>query len=340
MARLGWRLPALAVTIALLLLVGLARVGMKEAPAPPPSAAVLPSPSGAVAGSPALPESLVPHPSNPPVLLSTPSEVQFAYSPWPDRYADGIPMSIGGVPVLRLNAAVDRARLASDGRSGSILVGGWFQPAAPTVSGCSRQGFEPWCSDEMLADTPALLGRSQAATVSGMPAVTGAAVVLVSVVAVCSNDQPPSIDSYCDFKFAADHVVWQGDAYTDTAPIAVGPLISVISSAMWFDPIPYQAHPSCHLTRPAQSYTTTYGNVEMMFVFASTGDRKAHAQEAIASRSGDQVDSGCAPVPPLTGLSGWIIRDNVLIRVVDAAGEPGQTIRSLLDQLSAAAASE
>jgi hypothetical protein len=340
MVGIGWRLPALLVAIALLALVGLARVGMKEAPTPPPSAALLPSPSGAVVASAALPESGVAHQSNPPVLLSAPSEVQFAYSPWPDRYADGIPSSVGGVPVLRVNAAIDQARLASDGRTGSLLVGGWFQPTAPTTSGCSRQGFEPWCSGDFLADTPALLGRSQGVAVSGMPSVTGAAVVAATVVAVCGNNEPPSIDPYCDFKFAADHVVWQGDAYTDTAPIAVGPLISVISSTMWFDPIPYQAHPSCHLTRPAQSYTTTYGNVQMMFVFASTDDRRAHGTEAIDSRSDDQTGSGCAPVPPLAGASGWISQDNVLIRVIDAAGQPGQTIRSLLAQLSADAASQ
>ena len=339
MSGLGWRLPALVVTVALLVLVGLARVGMKEAPVPPPSAALLPSPSGVALTSPS-PASLVSHPSNPPVLLSTPSEVEFAYSPWPDRYADGIPRDLDGLPVLRLNGALDQARLASDGRTGSLLVGGWFQPTAPNASGCSRQGFEPWCAGEMMADTPALLGRARGVTVSGMSAVSGAAVVLATVVAVCSNDEPPSINAYCDFKLAADHVVWQGDAYTDTAPIAVGPLISAISSSMWFDPIPYQARPNCHVTRPAQSYTTTYGNVQMMFVFASTGDRQAHGEETIDSRPGDQTGSGCAPVPPLEGSSGWISRDNVLIRVVDSAGEPGQTIRNLLDQLSADAASE
>jgi hypothetical protein len=338
---LGWRLPALLVVVALLAMVGLARIGMKEAPALPPSPALLRSPSSVAVANPSQPASDDAKRSNPPVLLSQPSFVQFAYSPWPERYADGIPRSVGGVPVMRLNTAVDQARLASDGRTGSVLVGGWFQPTAPAVSGCSPQGFEPWCSEETAADTPALLGRAQSATVSGMPAVTGPAIVQATVAAACSTNQPPSIDTYCDFRLAVDQVVWQGDAYTDTAPIAVGPLISVISSTMWFDPIPYQARPSCHVTRPAQSYTTySYGDVEMVFVFPTTGDREAHGAETIASRPDDQTGSRCAPVPPLTGSSGWISQDNVLIRVIDAAGEPGRTILSLLEQLSAAAASE
>src|SRR3954452_4308517 len=139
MSGLGWRVPALAVVVSLFVLVAVARVGMKEAPAPTSSAPPLASPSQ--------PGANLERPSNPPVLLSSPSDVEFAYSPWPDRYADGIPRSLDGTPVLRLNAAVDQARLATDGRTGSVLVGGWFQGMAPNVSGCSRQGYEPWCAE-------------------------------------------------------------------------------------------------------------------------------------------------------------------------------------------------
>ena len=246
---------------------------------------------------------------------------------------------LDGTPVLRLNDAVDEARLATDGRTGVLLVAGWFQGTAPNVSGCSKQGYEPWCSEEMVADTAATLGRGRGMSISGMPAVNGPAIARVKVVAVCSNGMPPSIDSYCQFQLTADGVLWQGDDYTSTEPIAVGPLISTISAAMWFDPIPFHPRPSCHLTRPAQSYTTTYGNVETMFVFASTADREAQGDKVVEGRSDDQSTTGCARVPPLEGLSGWISQDNVLIRVIDSAGEPGRQIRGLLAQLSAEAVS-
>jgi hypothetical protein len=339
----GWRWPALAVVVGLLVLVGVARLGMKEAPTPPPSTPVNAVPTTLAGGLPSasLPASLVGvAPSNPPVLLSAPSDLEFDYSPWPDRYADGIPRVLDGTPVLRLNAAVDQARLAADGRTGSLLVGGWFQGTAQNVSGCSKQGYEPWCSDEMLADTPALLGRAEGVTVSGMPGVSGPAVARVKIVADCGNNRPPSLNAYCQFRLTADRVLWQGDEYTSTSPIAVGPLISAIAAMMWFDPIPFHPRPSCQLTRPAQSYTTTYGNVEMMFAFASTEDRVAQGADAIESRSDDQSVSGCARVPPLEGSSGWISQDNVLIRVVDATGVPGRTIQNLLAELSSEAASQ
>jgi len=316
---------------------------MKEPPTPPPSAPVRPVPTtlAGVLPSASLPESLVaPVPSNPPVLLTTPSEVAFAYSPWPDRYADGIPRVLDGTPVLRLNDAVDQARLAADGRTGQLLVGGWFAGTAQNVSGCSKQGYEPWCSDETVADTPALLGRTEGVTVSGMPGVNGPAVARIKVVADCGNSRPPSLNANCQFQLTADSVLWQGDKYTSTSPIPVGPLISTIAAMMWFEPIPFHPRPSCQLTRPAQSYTTTYGNVEMMFVFASTADRVAHGAEVVDSRADDQSVSGCARVPPLEGRSGWISQDNVLIRVVDATGEPGRTIKDLLGQLSSEAASQ
>jgi hypothetical protein len=342
MSGSGWRLPALAVLVALLVLVGVARVGMKEAPTPPSPAAT--AADTTLAG--ALPTGSVPAPldgvapSNPPVLLSQPSDVAFAYSPWPDRYADGIPRALNGTPVLRLNAALDQAREATDGRTGLLLVGGWFAGTAQNTSGCSKQGYEPWCSDEMVADTPALLGRTEGVTVSGMPGVGGPAVARIKVVADCGNNRPPSINTYCQFHLTADSVLWQGDEYTSTSPIAVGPLISTIAAMMWFDPIPFHPRPSCQLSRPAQSYTTTYGDVEMMFAFASTEDRVAHGADAIESRPDDQSVNGCARVPPLEGRSGWINQDNVLIRVVDAAGVPGQTIQDLLVQLSSEAASQ
>ncbi len=343
MSGSGWRLPALAVVVGLLVLVGVARVGMKDAPPPPPSAPLSAAPTtlAGVLPSASLPASLVGiAPSNPPVLLSTPSEVEFAYSPWPDRYADGIPRVLDGTPVLRLNDVVDQARLAADGRTGLLLVGGWFAGTAPNVSGCSKQGYEPWCSDVTVADTPALLGRTDGVTVSGMPGVSGPAVARIKAVAECGNSRPPSLNAYCQFQLTADSVLWQGDEYTSTSPIAVEPLISTIAAMMWFDPIPFHARPSCQLTRPAQSYTTTYGNVEMMFAFASTADRVAQGADVIESRSDDQSVSGCARVPPLEGRSGWISQDNVLIRVVDAAGEPGRTIQGLLAQLSSEAASQ
>lgn len=339
MFGVGWRLPALAVVIGLVMLVGLARAGMKEPPVAPTTLPPAVSPTAGALAVAASPSAQAPsRPDRVPVVLSTPSDLEFVYSPWPDRYADGIPRSIEGEPVLRINAALLRARLADDGQSGSLLIGGWFAGNPDGASGCSAQAYEPWCRQGRLADTAARLGRGEGVEMGNMPAIgAGPVVVSATVVASCPDRSPRSIESYCTFKLSANDLRWQGDAFTNTEPIAVGPLISAIAAVMWFDPMPFHEQPNCRLVRPPQTYTTTYGNVEAMIVFPTRDDRLAQASTVLNAPSSGTATSGCAALPPLEGLSGWVSDENVMVRVVDYDGAAGRTVRDLLDEMAASA---
>jgi len=326
--RSSWRLPALLVAIGLVALVGLARSSMKEALGPTPSRP--PVASSTPAGL-----AIAPSPSP---FVANPIDLEFLYSPWPDRYADGIPRSISGSPVRRLNAALDAARLIDDGTSDQVLVGGWFVAAPNRASGCSAQAYEPWCWQGRLADTPALLGRGEGIDLANMPALGAGPVVVSAVVATeCSDRAPLSEPSACTYQMSSHDVLWQGDAFTDTEPIAVGPLISSLAAAMWFEPLPFHEGPTCRLARPAQTYSTLYGDIQMILIFPTTEDRVAKATSVLNAPPFDGGSSSCASLPPLDGRSGWLSRDNVMIRVVDYDGESGSTVRDLLEELSRSA---
>jgi hypothetical protein len=338
----GWRLPALAVVVALVGLVAAARVGMRDTP---------PSRS-ALAPTPAVPTALAALPSRPAqrpvqatigpgqVVILTPSNLEFAYSPWPDRYADGIPRTIDGSPVLRLNAALDVARFADAGVSASVLIGAWFSGAPDSASGCSARAYEPWCQAGRLADSPAGLGRGEAVVeVSNLPALgPGPVVIAATVRATCPMPLPVTTPQTCDFSLHADDVRWQGDEYTASAPIAVGPLFSTLASFTWFDPVPFHERPgSCPYDRPAQTYTAEYGRVQVAFVFPTAADRIEQGKQVVDETPAGDGAEGCFQLPPAYGASGWISQDNVMLRVTNVDGEFGDAVRSLLGELSLAA---
>src|SRR5215208_6357228 len=91
----GWRIPALGVALVLVALVAIGRSARVE----PLTAQHSLEPSTT--------------PSQPPITVLVPREppspVATMHSRWPDRYADGIPRSAEGRPVLRLNAALNAA---------------------------------------------------------------------------------------------------------------------------------------------------------------------------------------------------------------------------------------
>jgi hypothetical protein len=77
------------------------------------------------------------------VVLQSPSELEFVYSPWPDRYADAVPRSFKQEDVYRLNAVLARAAAVA-GTEQKVLIGGWLLEAK--TSGCSDRRYEPWCT--------------------------------------------------------------------------------------------------------------------------------------------------------------------------------------------------
>jgi hypothetical protein len=337
----GWRLPALAVTVALVGLVAAARLGMRDTP--PPRSIVAPTQVAPTALA-ALPTNAaqrpVPATIDPAkVVILTPSSLEFAYSPWPDRYADGIPRVVDGSPVLRLNAALDVARFADSRISPSLLIGAWFAGAPDGASGCSAQAYEPWCRTGRLADSPAGLGRGEAVVeVGNLPALgPGPLVIAATVQATCPMPLPVTTPQTCDFSLHADDVRWQGDEYTAAAPIAVGPLFSTLASFIWFDPVPFHERPgSCPYERPAQTYTAEYGQVQVAFVFPTAADRVEQGKGVVDETPAADGAEGCFELPPAYGASGWISQDNVMLRVTNVDGEFGDSVRSLLGDLSSA----
>jgi hypothetical protein len=119
----GWRLPALAVAVALVALVGLTRLGAPDRPIPSdvplPVAQASPTASPAPTRGPAVPNRL---------------DGVIARSADGLTYVDGIPTGISGQAVYRVRDAL----LVPLGRT--LLVGGWSDGqgcAAITVTGCS-----------------------------------------------------------------------------------------------------------------------------------------------------------------------------------------------------------
>lgn len=206
--------------------------------------------------------------SRPNISLGT-SRLESAFSPWPDRYADGIPKMIDGVPVDRLNAAVNIALRSADGVSEHVLVGGWYIGPAYIAPGCSRLGNETWCPGGRLADAAADLGRDAGYRVDGpVPPGSGPRIVRGTAQAICTWVDQSTEGARCQFILNGEAIVWQGDEYTDAAPIGALPLLGALGRALQdFDPQPYHDGPGCQLERPAQSYQSATGGVELLFVF-------------------------------------------------------------------------
>ena len=324
----GWRVPALAIVVALIALVGVARLGMVEQPAvaPATTSATMPAASvGATLAAPSATESVL-------AVIQTPSDLEFAYSPWPDRYADGIPRAIDGQEVVRLNRAIARAT-AEAGQSEHFLIGGWFSGTGATTSGCSPQGYEPWCRQGGLADKPTLFERDGVEVV-GMPAMgPGPVVIATTVKADCHPVSRWTLRRDCQYELRAEQVLWQGDGLTSAEPIAVGPLLSAIGDFVYFDPQPFHARPGCQSV-PPQSYAVDYGEVRVVAIFATTADRLAQ-EAAIEQLAGADRSPGCAKLPLSDDSTRWLSVANVMVRLTDYGGGAAPVVRDLLEALSA-----
>jgi hypothetical protein len=75
----------------------------------------------------------------------------------------------------------------------------------------------------------------------------------------------------CRFSLNGGAIVWQGDGYTDAAPIGAQLLLGELGQAFSdFDPQPYHDESGCQLPPPAQSYRSLTGDVQLVLVFRTT----------------------------------------------------------------------
>jgi hypothetical protein len=321
----GWRLPALAVLAGLAVVVGLARMGMPSPPRPTASPLQL---------APVVVEP-TPTSSPPPVaiLTLTPSEFAQVRSPWPDSYADGIPRSIDGVPVHRFNAAqASSSTFLSE--TTSMLIGGWYLGPSDVVRGCARPANSFSCPSGRFADNPAELAGGQGIRVGGhVPSGNGALVIRGTVGLSCTPGGV-RLPAACRTRINAEAVVWEGDDRTRSDPIKVALLLSRLAESVTdFHPLPYHDLPGCGLARPAQEWVSATGNVPMAFIFTSADERFAMATAVLNGPPYGDPASGCAMLEPLDGTDGWVGQANVLLRVRDLAGPPGEEVRQILENL-------
>lgn len=294
----NWRLAAIVLGVLLTGVIVAGRLGMDELTGSLPSPG--PSPTTSAASpvpSPSPPPSASPQPSaeapSPPLVDAAPSVA---------RYPDGLPTSIAGERVHRLDGALDRAR------ERAVLVGGWYVgPECRWPSRCVRQ----------LADspsTPAFGGDSVA--LAGLEEVPRGPYVL----RVTRNDDcAASTDAECYPVLEVHDVAWRGDLFTRAGPVQPGPLLGALKFA--FPELraePFQDLARCPVEWPPQTYRSTTGGPRMIVIFPSVADRLA-LERAIrtnwpqpASYPGAQcldqfMDRG---VP-----AGWISEDNVMVWV-------------------------
>ncbi|HUG48447.1 MAG TPA: hypothetical protein VMP67_08555 [Candidatus Limnocylindria bacterium] len=297
----GWRLAAgvLGVLLAGVVLAG--RLGVEDAARLAPSlsatdlAVVTPAPPSA---SPEPTPSPSPQPTRRPTLdasLDSPPDVP--------RHLDGLPTSLGGEKVYRLEAALARAG------DRPILVAGWY-----TGQDCLWAGR---CVSR-LADSPSADFRARGSVaVRGLPAGNRGPRVL----RVTRHDECPVSGDLtdCNPVLTVLDVAWAGDLYTRSSPIEAGPLIAALKFAFpEMHPQPFRDVARCPVEWPPQTYRSTSGGPRMTVVFPTIEDRLA-LEQAIrtnwpqpASYHGvhclDQFMDQGQP-------AGWIAEDNVMVWV-------------------------
>ncbi len=178
-------------------------------------------------------------PSGASVAAPVPSVGMSASSDGPDmitdRYADGLPRSIDGSPVLRGPAALTQAWAATD--DALFLVGGWvtylpgpracpFRAAGDTswLHDCVSAGL----SDVAGADDPALTAAVTFRFVLGRLS-SGPVVAKVEVhdprAATCG-----SATAACDRLMVVEGLVWTGDSATEPRPLSAEAVRGVLQT--------------------------------------------------------------------------------------------------------------
>jgi hypothetical protein len=142
-----------------------------------------------------------------------------------DRYVDGLPRAIDGVPVLRGSAALAKAGAAADRTP--FLVGGWVT-YLPGVRFCTIQlaGDTSWLHDCVKAGFSDRAGANDQALTAAMTfrfVLQGLSTG--PVVAVVEVHDPRAVACgiaavACDRLMVVQRLVWTGDAATDPRPLS------------------------------------------------------------------------------------------------------------------------
>jgi hypothetical protein len=137
-----------------------------------------------------------------------------------DRYADGIPRTIGGAPVLRAGAALAQAQAATD--STPFLIGGWVT-YLPGERFCTLHAADDtsWlhdCVTAQLSDRAGAEDPALAAVVTFRFVLAG--LTSGPVVASVEVHDPRAGEcggaaAACERLMVVERIVWSGDAATD-----------------------------------------------------------------------------------------------------------------------------
>ncbi len=304
--RAGWRSAALVVAA---VLVGL--VAVTHLPGPP-TASLAPSAVATLTPTPVPSASLEPvliddRGQRLPLTVSVPLPVGPLIQRRADgqRYVDGLPTIVGGLPVKRVRDAL----LVPVGTT--LLIGGWYY-------GPDCQVFRAGpCPPATLSDDPSGSPRTDSLALDeNQGAATGARVFDVTV-----EPDPSCYFIRATLCLPRLHVVaamWSDDAQTATAPIAPTSILGLLS--IGFPYLDFAALPGAASSRlfPSQTYVGTRASaghglevpppVAMAFIFPSTSARR----EAAAAVRQAQAPSGSRP-----GSMGtrWVVRANVMLLV-------------------------
>ena len=228
-------------------------------------------------------------------------------------YADGIPTTFRGRPVIRVGSV---AYLPT---GTSVLVAGWYRPLD-----CASvlDGF--WCSPGALVDLPAGSSRTDAVALDrGLGNAAGPRILraTVSPNANCILDG----GSYCPSTLTVKRVVWSGSRFTHAAPIDPVLLLSELNQSFpYVDFMPLGVEADCRATLPGQAYAARpivgLGPesglslpVSVVLLFPSSAARRDAQPSVLAACPA--IAGGLVDVPKWT----WIARRNVMLLSTDRA---------------------
>jgi hypothetical protein len=240
----------------------------------------------------------------------------------PSRYADGIPRSWQGEPVLRGQAALDRASASTDATP--FLIALWSGYEQLHSCGANTGGRNPlitWCAWlGNVGDQPGLpsaLGKVLRIDPSSLDLSSYAPGPLI--LRVHTHDKPlmtcPSPDTdACEHVMIAEQVVWSGDSATEPRPTSLSQ-----AAAAFGVPATPSRWPVCMgygFTGAPMLFVPATGNPadvrSLVVVFPSSSALAAAAPDAAANGQSDSMPIGHQPCPLAVH---WLARGNVLVGV-------------------------
>jgi hypothetical protein len=281
--------------------------------------------------------------------------------PLSGRYDDGLPRSVGGQPVLRGSAALDRASAAPD--TSSFLVAGWvtrfWGPFFCTLQLTGEVKWSHECGGPNFADIAGTLDDALGGALTFRFAMDGLATgpVVASVHVHDPRAQECSPDpAACDGMMVVDRIEWSGDSATDPHGLSADDVAAALRSidpGRSMTPLgPSVSQTTCAVLVPAAASYVVSGGADdapaVMYVAVAT-DRKARSRavpidEGTSGALGpkaricEEVSGGESNPHPRTSVETWLTFDNVAlivsIHVLPTAGD-----RAYLDRLTAALAS-